>query len=442
MGIFDFLWKKNPEKETVDFNSPQFQNEIFALALTKLQENELRPDLAIAELKKLGLTVEQIEHVLGNVNRVLENDKAKDIENQGIAVLKFDSKEYQAEILNYAQNYFFVNKQSYEITEEHLQEEGLNKNQAADIVLKLRNLNAQMVTDFQSELDSGAISGIKIIPNEDHTRENAEPDQVDKYIGYGAYQMERGDLDNALELFDKAIELDEKATLAYANKGTLYSKKDDNVKALYFYNRALELEPDNVQILENKMEVLFEMLNETTEPEFIETVKSILKNDGSHPNALIYIIQFHLKQNEIEKALESVKMLFADYFREHIAIKLLLTTFHLLTKERALSEFENFKISFDEHARYQLAYCKGMYLMRIDDYDEAILQFEENNKTHLFSWNYYQIAIIKNKQGKSQECFDNLRLTFELEPELKEDARQYPGLQNLWTDSYFIELTS
>ncbi|WP_343584516.1 tetratricopeptide repeat protein [Flavobacterium sp.] len=384
MGILDFLWRKNLGIEESKFNSSQFQHEVCALALAELEGNGLNPDTAIYELEKLGLSNEQINSVLEKVNLFLEKEK----KSNNIHELK------------------------------------------------------QQETDFEKALDSGAISEIKIIPNPDHVKENTDSDQVDKYIGFGAYQMDRGDFDNALELFDKAIELDEKATLAYANKGTLYTRKNDNEKALYFYNKALEIEPDNLQILENKMDLLFEMMTESNESEFIETVKNILKKDETNPNALIFIIQFYLKNNEMEKALIDLKKLFSMYHREHVVIDLLLTTFHKLSKERALSEFVNFKKDFDEQAKYQLDYCRGLYLKGLGDFDEAINQFEEINKIHEFSWNYYQIAIMKNRQDKIQECFKYLKTTFELEPGLKNDAKQYPELQNLWLNQEFIELTN
>lgn len=58
-----------------------------------------------------------------------------------------------------------------------------------------------------------------------------------------------------------------------------------------------------------------------------------------------------------------------------------------------------------------------------------------------FSWNYYQMAIVKNFQHKTDECLALLKKTFELEPELKTDAVSLPYLQNLSSDRNFIELT-
>lgn len=306
---------------------------------------------------------------------------------------------------------------------------------------KLKRSIGEIVDDFQSKLDSGEIAEIKIIPNPEHVKGNVTSDQVDKYIGYGAYQMQLKYFDNALELFDKALELDDRATLAYANKGSLYSQKGDSEKALYFYNKALEIEPGHLSVLENKMNLLFETMTEANEDEFINTVKAILKYDPKNPNALIYIIQYHVKNNNIEEALISVKTLFADYHGEAIAIQLLISVLHKLPEERVLSEFSTYKNTIDVHAQYQLEYCKGLYLKDIEKYDEAIKVYDALNRIQEFSWNYYQMAIMKSLQNKTQEAIDLLKKTFELEPGLKNDAKQFHQLQSLWADPNFIQLT-
>jgi tetratricopeptide (TPR) repeat protein len=355
----------------------------------------------------------------------------------------FNSLQYQKEMTAFAQMTYFENNHDYSIVTSKLIKEGLNQLQADKIIENLKRVNASMVENFQNDLDTGQIAEIKIEPNPEHKRGNVTKEQIDKYIGYGAYQMEQGNLENALELFDKAIELDDKAVLAYANKGSLYSQKGDNEKAVYFYNKALEFDPKNIQILENKMDIMYEMLSVNNDEEaFIKSVKSCLEVDAKSPNALIYIIQYYLKQNDIGNALKSLKILFADYYSEQIAIQLLLKTFNLINdKEKALIEFDKLEKGFDDNAKYQLGYSKGLYLKGIRDYDNAIRIFEELNKQNDFSWNYYQVAIIKNIQGRETESLEYLKKTFALEPQLKQDARQYPELQNLWNNPKFIKIT-
>ena len=362
---------------------------------------------------------------------------------KGIDETTFTSNQYQTEILAFAQMKYFENGQNYEVVKDELTAQGLSYEQNEIIVQSLKQLNSKMTNEFMEELDSGKITGLKIYPNTEHNKEIVDKDTVDQYIGYGAFQMDRGDLDNALELFDKAIGLDDKATLAYANKGTLFSKKGDNKEALRFYNEALKIEPNHAQILENKLDLLLEMMRVdiTIESEFIDTVKTILTIDPNHPNALIYIIQFYLKENNAENALISVKKLFTNYHKETISTHLLLDTLFKFPKDRAMEELRIFERQLNDGSKYQLTYCKGLYLKGLGFYDGAVKMFEQLNKIQEFSWNYYQIAIIKNIQNKTNDALLFLEKTFELEPELKEDAKQYNELQSLWTNSEFIKLT-
>ncbi|WP_294251566.1 hypothetical protein, partial [uncultured Chryseobacterium sp.] len=364
-------------------------------------------------------------------------------DDAGIDEDLFNNEAHRTKILDHAQQLYFQNNHRYEVVQHELFKEGLSRKQSEEIVTALQEKNTEMVDDFQEKLDSGIISEIKITPNPEHTKGNTDRDQIDRYIGYGAYQMDRGDLDNALELFDKAIELDENATLAYANKGKLYGLKNDTEKALFFTNKALELEPGHPQILENKVDFVFELFQEgkMDEHEFILNIKDILANDPQNPNALIFMIQFYQKENHIEDALKSVRQLFKKYYSEHITIQLMVDTMYMLPEEEALKQFDLIDNESGEEAQYQLRYNKGLYLKGTGKYDEAILLYDQLNTIQPFSWNYYQMAIMKNIQGKTAECLELLKTTFELEPALKEDARSFPELQNLFTDPEFIEIT-
>ena len=362
---------------------------------------------------------------------------------KGIKSETFNSLQYQTEITALAQTVYFENNHDYIIVKKQLAKEGLTEHQCNQVIENLKRIVSNMVDDFQGKLDSGEISEIKIQPNPDHKKGSVTKDQVDKYIGFGAYQMERDNLENALELFDKAIELDETATLAYANKGTLYSIRGEYKKAVAFYDKALEFDPKNIQILENKMQAFYEIMVSEGEDKFIETVKACLAVDDKSPNALMYIIQYYIKQNDLKNALKELKKLFSEYCSEQIAIQLLLNIFNRIPdKEEALREFDIIENGLSEEAKYQLDYCKALYLKGIDELEEAIVLFEQLNKINPFSWNYYQIAIIKNLQNKESESFEYLEKTFQLEPELKEDAKQYIELKNLWTHPTFIKLTS
>jgi tetratricopeptide (TPR) repeat protein len=436
---------ENPKRVSDStFNSIQFQKETYALALWKIEESDYKIEAAIKELKNIGLDYSQTQIILERVKPYLNSKLDENFQsNVGIDEKLFQTETYQNNILVKAENLYQKNILNYELVKFNLLKEGLNISQADIIIDKLYKKVTEIVNDFQNKLDSGEISEIKIIPNPEHTKGNVDDDQIDRYIAYGASQMDKGYLDNALELFNKAIELNDKATLAYANKGKLYSLKNDNEKALEFTNKALEIEPNHIQILDNKIDIVYDLLleNKISETEFIANVKNVLQKDSENPNALIYIIQYFLKQNEFDNALQNVKKLFKNHYREPITIQLMLNTLGQLPEEEAINQFRIIESEVNEEAKYQLKYNMGLYLKGIGKFDDAIELYEDLNKVQEFSWNFYQIAIMKNLQGKTEESLKFLRNTFDLEAELKEDAKNFPELQNIWTNPEFIEMT-
>ncbi len=530
--------------------------------------------------------------------------------SKGIESKKFNSEQYQLEILAFAHMTYFENNQKYPIVLEKLQEKGLSKVQAEHIVGKLKAKNAKMVSNFQEELDSGKITGIKVIPNEEHTKENTNKDQVDKYIGFGAYQLERGDLENALELFDKAIELDENAVLAYANKGNLYAKRGDFERAIHFYDKALsidttqkqifsakastldemgrfeeavevyekvlsmddkdiqtlnnlgiayarkglfekalscferllnidandsdallnkfnalvhvdldgaiafykklrgllpnvpeinyiipnhlyaqgdigaidqyfehlkreaqdtifikyqghfyyakdqakalgyyneylEFSPKDPEVLAYRMHLLGNMGNLQTKENFIHAIDEVLAVDKTNLHALANKTQYYNQLNDLESSLIAVKELFKHHFSDQTAIHLLQHIFSRLEdKGEILAMYDAFSSELTGDAAYQLGYCRALYLKGIRDFEESITAFHNLNKQFEFAWNYYQIAIMKNVQNKREEALTFLAKTFALDPSLKEDAKQYIELENLWADPMFIALVN
>lgn len=441
MGLFDFF-RRIKGIPADEFNTPNFQAQACALAWMKLKESNFNPQVAIKALLKIGLNKEQAAIILERTQEFVALEKQSNGFSDSDIKAAFKDETYLQEILAYTQDVYFHNNHSYDVVRKELAKKGLDNRQVELIIVKHEAIKEEMVKDFREKVDSAIISEIKLTPNPEHTKGSADKDQVDKYIGFGAYQIERGDLDNALELLDKAIEIDENATLAYANKGSLFAKKGEQQQALWNYNKALELEPAHAQILENKMDLLVEMIqDEQSERDFIDTVKALLKQDPDHFNALIYMTQFHLKEPDIPAALLTVKRLFSNYYTEDISIHLMLSVFGRLSEEEVMAQFDVFEKETNPKALYQLRYNKGLYLKGIGKYEAAIHLYEDLNEMQEFAWNYYQMGIMKNLQGKTEECLVLLNTTFRLDPTLKEDAKNFPELQNLWSLPSFIYLT-
>ncbi len=63
------------------------------------------------------------------------------------------------------------------------------------------------------------------------------------YCGLGESSFQKGDFDEAISNFDKAIEIDPASSMAYCNRGSAYSRKGDFDKAINDYSATIKLDP-------------------------------------------------------------------------------------------------------------------------------------------------------------------------------------------------------
>lgn len=180
MGLFDFFKKKDKGIDKDEFHSEKFQKSILSVALWKYNESNAQPKEVIEELKKLGLSDSQGQYMVDQVQSMLSKSSVKD-EIKSICEEEFAKG--KDSYVNQAQKIFFQNNYNFEIVTQELFDLGLNLDQVDEIIEALKSNNASMINDFQQQLDSGSIAEIKIHLNPEHTKENVDKDQVDKYIG-------------------------------------------------------------------------------------------------------------------------------------------------------------------------------------------------------------------------------------------------------------------
>ncbi len=71
-----------------------------------------------------------------------------------------------------------------------------------------------------------------------------KPDYAEAYVNRGAAHMQKGDLARAIEDYSRAIELQEDLADAYSGRGAAHRKGGDLERAMQDLNRAIELNPD------------------------------------------------------------------------------------------------------------------------------------------------------------------------------------------------------
>jgi tetratricopeptide (TPR) repeat protein len=72
------------------------------------------------------------------------------------------------------------------------------------------------------------------------------------WYNHGAAFMAKGDYDQAIACFDKAIRIEPRFAEAYCNRGTAYYEKGHFDAAISDFSRAIEIEPEFAQAYYNR----------------------------------------------------------------------------------------------------------------------------------------------------------------------------------------------
>ena len=75
-----------------------------------------------------------------------------------------------------------------------------------------------------------------------------------EHVNRGLFYSLDGDLDRAIEQYDKAIRLNPAYALAYRNRGDAYYEKGDDFRAIEDYNQAIRLDPTYASAYSNRGE--------------------------------------------------------------------------------------------------------------------------------------------------------------------------------------------
>lgn len=208
----------------------------------------------------------------------------------------------------------------------------------------------------------------------------------------------------AIKYYDDFLLINPRDVDAIQNRTVLNSAIDKNFDANYHIEQILELDPNNVNALLNKVRKLVTEKNYNEALKNTERIYSLDRSNMTYFGFIIDILDLYKTDKEIDLYVERAKIDNPD-------------------------------------ESYNLEYRKGLYYKSKQQYEKAIEIFSAQNKIHEFAWNYYQIAITKNLQGKTEECLSYLEQTFQLDNELKEDAKAYHELENLHTNLRFKEIT-
>ncbi|MFD1553249.1 hypothetical protein DNU06_17365 [Putridiphycobacter roseus] len=544
MGIFDFLKKKNSGIEDSEFNSEQFQQHCYALAVWKLKESNNSND-AIRELKKIGLNEVQVEIILKKAMNLIVKETESKLEHTefGISDKSLEeilsgkaSKEQTKNILDKlfsfatfqskkgkSQNAIdlfnkcilidpsfvgsYVNLSALNHEMDNYEESLKNINKAIEldplnkVLYENKAITCETVNNYKEEkkcyekiveIDSNDLDALfalsqckvrdgefkaaldllnrvidlapnkeeihgphlskigilvelgfekeakdlylkmtkqfpedvsihSVIPNIHYFKENKttalsffnsrfEETKDIQFLKYKADFLFHRDKENAIRSYDEYLKFNPEDTSALQCRLALQADTNKTTDTKSENDKILEIEPNNIYALKNRVNTLY------SEKNFSEALIVAEK---------IYLIEKN-RLNSTER-MNSINMII-QICQQFMNEKDILTKFDMFQEE-------------NENEKYNIGYQKGLFFKSTGKFEEAIKVFDSQNEEHDFAWNYYQIAIIKNKQGKTVECLEHMQKAINLDVNIKQDAKQYHELENLFNNPNFIKLT-
>lgn len=108
--------------------------------------------------------------------------------------------------------------------------------------------------------------------------------EISELTSAGLALMQQGKFQDALQYFDKILNIDPNEPIALGNKGAALTQLNRYEEALVFYNKALQIDPTNTNTLNNMAASLFQLgrINES-----LQTLDKILEIEPTNVNVLI-----------------------------------------------------------------------------------------------------------------------------------------------------------
>jgi tetratricopeptide (TPR) repeat protein len=106
-----------------------------------------------------------------------------------------------------------------------------------------------------------------------------------RFIGY--CYLKQGHYENALLFFRSLIILSQENAYDLQTLGALYLQKGDNLQALEYLDRALKLDPNNENILINRIKALFSLGYKSQAIFYAKALQKAKKNISDQASALL-----------------------------------------------------------------------------------------------------------------------------------------------------------
>jgi tetratricopeptide (TPR) repeat protein len=242
----------------------------------------------------------------------------------------------------------------------------------------------------------------------------------------------------ALESYQKAIYLDPESVDAWVNRGTLLYNLERYEEALESYKKALDFDPKSVGVWVNKGDALD---NLERYEEALESYQEAINLDSKSVTAWVNRGNALMNLERYEEALTTCDRAFKIDSKNYHALN---------TQALALSLLKNFEkaiTAIDEAINLKpqevlLRANRGIILARYGRYTEALAECEQaikQNPKH--ESGYYGKACCYALQGEIGQAIDNLQKAIDIAPRFSRcEAKHNPDFNSIRDDERFRAL--
>jgi tetratricopeptide (TPR) repeat protein len=244
------------------------------------------------------------------------------------------------------------------------------------------------------------------------------------YNNLGNALLQKGQVDEALEQFQKSLAIFPNYVEAHSNLGTALFQKGRVEDAVAHYNKALEINPNHAQANYNLGLALFQ---KGQVDDAIARYQRALKTDPYHPETHNNLGNALLRKGQVDQALEQFQMALEinpDYVdaRSNLGV----TLFQKGQLDDAVAQY---KKALDINPDYANAhYNLGNALFQKGELDAAIVQFRRAVE---LKPNYvdarYNLGNALFQKGRSDEAINQFRKALDINPNYL-DARSNLGV--------------
>ena len=244
------------------------------------------------------------------------------------------------------------------------------------------------------------------------------------YYNRGTAYFSLGKFEDAIQDYNKAIDLNPNDDLSYSNRGNAYFSLGKFEDAIQDYNKAIDLNPNNASYYYNRGTTFANL------EKFEDAIQDYNKAIDLNPNdesvyynrgvAFIYLNEYEKAIENLSKAIDLNPNKDSTYYNRGIAFT------NLSDSEKAIKDFNKAIDLNSNNASYYNN--RGTLYINQGNYDEAVKDFSKAiDLNPIFTFGYSNLGNLYNNLNKYEKAIKNLSKAIDLDPNFS-DAYNIRGV--------------